>query len=304
MAEIEVYATREAWLEARQDGLGASEWPEVLGLVEQRKPFGCWARKTGHAQPQPATIPMRRGLALESLVRELYGEATGRPIEVPAPWTLYRHTELPWLTATPDGFAEIGGRRGALELKTGLSGRIVDGQAMPAAQVQLQAQLLVVGLEIGSIAGLADDEFDSADYERHQAFLDAALPRLERFWWHVCHQVPPWIDGSESTAHALVEMFPRPTETSIVLSPEAVAVTAHLEERMAQAKLFEEEIEMHKNQIKAEIGNATYGVLPDGRRWKWGFQAGGKEVKYVTKDSRKLNLVKAESERPRRSKKA
>ncbi len=82
------YPDEHAWLNARLQGVGASEVPAILGLVGWASAFSLWSEKTQQVSRELLDTPrLRRGRKLEPLVAEEYEIATGRKLLDPG-----RHT--------------------------------------------------------------------------------------------------------------------------------------------------------------------------------------------------------------------
>lgn len=114
----------EAWRAARRSMVTATDLPVILGL----SPFRCEAdladEKLGIAGPQPESVAMRRGAALEPLLAELYTEATGRRVRRSR--GMVRHPRIEWAAASLD--CTVVGEHRLVELKTtGSRQRFADG---------------------------------------------------------------------------------------------------------------------------------------------------------------------------------
>lgn len=113
---------RAEWLEARKDGLGASDAASVLGVSPWKTNVQLWEEKCGLLIPEdigdkPA---VKYGNDAEPLMRAFF--ALDHPeYEVSfTPYKIMKHTGLPFITCTPDGelLERATGRRGGLEVKT------------------------------------------------------------------------------------------------------------------------------------------------------------------------------------------
>lgn len=277
------YESREAWLAARRDSIGASESAAALGLCPWKSAYTLWAEKRGLIPPSEETIAMRVGSILEPLVADLYAQHTGRPVEIPPPFTVWAHPNYPFITCTPDRFTYRDDARGPLELKTAGIHRAAEWREEPPQenQVQHQHQMFVLTMEWGSLAALVGNrEFFSYDFERHDRFIKRMFRGLCEFWERVQDDDPPPVDGSDSTARTLSLLHPRDTGEIIPLSPNAKVLVERLAELKEKEKEISEEKQLCENMIKEEMGYASFGELPDCRvSWKW--------------QSRKEHVVKA-----------
>ncbi len=80
---------RDAWLESRTDGIGASEIAAVLGESPWMSPLALYASKIGaYERDLSDSEPVYWGTKLEGAIVEAYSERTGRknpPRRAPAP---------------------------------------------------------------------------------------------------------------------------------------------------------------------------------------------------------------------------
>jgi putative phage-type endonuclease len=129
------------WHQWRQQGLGASDAPVVMGEAGFRSPRMLWAVKTGRT-PEGASGPAaRRGRELERLARRAYERQSGTQME---PLCLV-HDELRWMRASLDGLSFDGST--VLEIKCPISAdtqaAAKRGHIPPEYYAQLQHQLEV-----------------------------------------------------------------------------------------------------------------------------------------------------------------
>ncbi len=136
-------------------GIGGSEVAAVFGLHPLISPRELWMRKTGQGLPQRQNAAMRRGVALEPVVRRLYEEHTGLTLRA---GQRLRHQE--WgqgvaMIAATDGTLPDGG---VFEAKTTRKGSHRDvmfeaGDVPVEYALQLQHYAEVTGQD-GVIAAL------------------------------------------------------------------------------------------------------------------------------------------------------
>ncbi len=74
--------TKDEWFKWRAGGITGSEAPTIMGKSPWQKPLDLFKRRMDLLPPIELTYPMRRGLKLEPLAREMYQQTHG--IEVPA----------------------------------------------------------------------------------------------------------------------------------------------------------------------------------------------------------------------------
>ena len=113
---------RAEWLEARKDGLGASDAPALLGISPWKSNVELWEEKCGLAVPEdigdkPA---VKYGNDAEPLLRQFFALDHPEYGLSFTPYKILKHAEYPFITCTPDGELLESGtdRRGGLEIKT------------------------------------------------------------------------------------------------------------------------------------------------------------------------------------------
>jgi len=89
------------WHRWRQQGLGASDAPVIMGEAAFKTPRMLWSIKTGRLQEAAVGLAARRGHELERLARRVYERQTGTQME---PLCLV-HDEREWMRASLDGLS-------------------------------------------------------------------------------------------------------------------------------------------------------------------------------------------------------
>lgn len=110
------------WLEARKDGLGASDAAAVLGISPWKTNVQLWEEKRSLAAPEDIgdRPQVKYGNDAEPLLRQFFALDHPEYRLSFTPYKIIRCQELPFITCTPDGELEetTTGRRGGLEIKT------------------------------------------------------------------------------------------------------------------------------------------------------------------------------------------
>lgn len=263
--------SREAWLEERKKAIGASEVASVLGVSPHKSAAALFYEKVGLVEPDDldGLEWIKWGNRLQVPIGLAFGEETGRLVKPEPDNTVRRSAVYPWLAASLDFEQEAEGKPGpgALEVKTSDAFlRKMWDQGPPLHyQVQLQAQMLVCGLQWGSIAVLmGGNKLRHWDFERNERFQEAMIHRTREFWRCVETGMPPDIDGSISTANALAKLFPHDDGTAVMLADEWIQRTERLEKitrLITRLKRAKDEI---TNELMATVGTASYALLSDG----------------------------------------
>lgn len=265
---------RANWLAFRDSVIGASESAALMDAHPWLTRFQLWSQKIGLEDPQDATIPMRVGLALENLISEMYQEETNRPVENPGDFTVFVRDETPFIGCTLDRWTLIDGELCPLELKAVAMAKQSEWENGPPEHygIQLQHQMLVTGASNSSIAVLVGNrEFLWCDVPAKPDFQTELVKACTEFWALVKSETPPDVDARDETAKALARLYATPTDETIILGPEFQDIDVRLQEIAVTAKELKEEETLLKNRIKAGMGNAVIGELPD-CRYKWATQ--------------------------------
>jgi putative phage-type endonuclease len=267
---------RDKWLRERAKLITASDAAAILGLDPWRGPLAVFADKRGLIEREDNDY-MLFGRLLEDDVAEGYNIKTGRKILKCPEYEIARHKDIPWLGCTLDRRtqeSELAPRPNKilspgpvpLELKTvGYLGKKEWTEEPPLHyQVQLMIQMEVTGADWGSLAVLIGGQlFKWADIQRHQRFIDSALPKLEQFWIRVKENDPP-PDEHPSAVETLRVLYAEDNGETVELGEETlqqVEAWAHLK---ARQKEFEAEAKEREAEIIASLRDNSVGILPDG----------------------------------------
>jgi putative phage-type endonuclease len=263
-------------LSIRSTGIGASEAAAALGIDPYRSRFALYCEKTGQVDAKDLSDveAVEWGTRLEPVVVQAFGERTGRHVQHNTEQETRRSPVYPFMLATLDCTQRKaeGGTAGALEIKTTNAYASEDWKEGPPlrVQVQLQHQLAVTGFEWGTIAALiGGQKLVWYDQGRNDRFIDAMIEKERAFWDLVESKTPPPVDGSEQTAEALRRLYAADNGSSVMLPAEAAQWDDALQTAKAAIKAATETKRAIENQIKAAIGDATFGELPGGGRYKW-----------------------------------
>lgn len=120
--QVIICKDRAEWLEARKDGLGASDAAALLGLSPWKTNVRLWEEKCGLVIPEDIGDKpyVRYGNDAEPLLRAFFALDHPEYRVRFTPYKIIKHETLPFITCTPDGELEevSTGRRGGLEIKT------------------------------------------------------------------------------------------------------------------------------------------------------------------------------------------
>lgn len=274
------YGNRGDWLAARANGIGASEVAILFGVAPAAwgSPYSLWLEKTGRlprAEMQGEYLEI--GQLIEPVVASLYEARTNRKLwNGGGPFCVAQHQRLPMFFATPDRWVvEAEGMPGVGNCQIKNAGWYMahdwDDGIPDHVTVQVQSEIACMGVEWGSAAVLlGGNAFKKFDMLRSEALITEIEAEVEHFWELVQTNTAPPIDGSEATARALKRLHPRDTGEEVLLAEEAIGWLETWQDAKATIKAAEDAHEARKkqaeNNLKAAIGSATFGRLPDGRR--------------------------------------
>lgn len=270
-----VLSSREEWLAARRNGIGASDVAAILGVDPRRGPLAVYTEKVGAGDPVTETKLMRRGRRLQSVIAEEYAEETGREVGDLGEFTITPHPTLPFVFSTLDRTVKVAERASGpapLELKAVWAGRehLWDTEPPVEFQVQLQAQMACLGAEWGSLACLIGGlKLWWTDAERNDRFLAAMTTALEAFWERVERRQPPAPDATEGTLRAIRSLYPKDKGTTIALAPELYQAAERIDTLRAEISRLEDEKAAAEALVKLALEDNTWGTLSDGSRMQW-----------------------------------
>lgn len=187
------------WLRFRGTGLGASDFPIIMGDSPWKSRFELWLNKTGLAQsPSANEFQMRamlRGTMLEPKIRELYEfqlEAKFPPINI-------QSEAYPFLRASLDGYnAELSRvfeakAPGKVDMQIAMSGDYPDKY-----KAQVQGQLMISqadSLDYVSYSG--DGDIIIVNVKSDVPYQEKLLQELIAFWNLVQTKVPPEVSAKD-----------------------------------------------------------------------------------------------------------
>lgn len=273
------YHDRASWLAARGAGVGASEVSALFGVSPWQSAYSLWAEKIGLAPPVEVDGEwLHWGQLLEEPIAQRYQMVTGRRLWTGgSPYCIAKHGTIPVFFCTPDRLVQSApdiGRDdpGLLQVKNTaafMAHNWDDGPPVHVA-IQVQAEMACTGAEWASIAVLVGgNKFRYFDVQRQPATIAEIEEQVRWFWSLVESRTAPEIDGHEATANLLKRLHPADDGSTVDLPEAAIewadavlngrALIADADRAGKQLKAGPE------NSLRAAIGSATFGRLPDGR---------------------------------------
>lgn len=253
--------SKKEWENLRSSTIGGSDAAAILGLNPHKSPYALWAEKTGKVIPEDVSQKeaVRLGTDLEEYVAKRFTEATGKKVRREN-YTVFRD-DMPYAHANYDRM--VIGERAGLEIKTTNAlnlKKFKNGEYPANYYVQCCHYLLVSGLDRWYLAVLVlGIEFKVFVIERDEAEIEALRMAEENFWYQVQNDLPPAIDGMDSTVDALNAEFPVSEPDSEIDLTGCAVDLAILDECTRQIKALEEKKAAAQARIMEAMGSAERG---------------------------------------------
>jgi predicted phage-related endonuclease len=268
---------REPWLLARSERLHSTDAAHGLSTGEW---LDVYASKAAPLDYDDSTETQRIKLASEATVRTIWEWKFGGKVHAWPQYTIAVSREYPWLACTPDSLLTDADHDtpGLQQIKC-WSERDRDtwGDGPPLyVQVQTQIELLCTGLTWGYVATM----FGTQVVERYPIapdpeFLAAALPVLKAFWDRVLLREPPEPTGSQASAEALRRLHPCDNGLTVQLPELADDKLERLEIKKQLVTDAQKQVDLIENELRAALGDNTWGVTPAGKWVSWKTTAAG-----------------------------
>jgi putative phage-type endonuclease len=255
---------RQAWLEERKRGIGASEAAAALGLSPFESPRELYLRKLGILPEVEETEAMRLGTLLEPVIAQEYMRRTGTVL---AERQLFLRSDSSPLMATLDAvtsdwmpveFKAVGAWSAR-----GLGGEETD-EVPEHWLIQAHQQMLLAHAWRMEFAVLvAGQRLRIFRVERDEDLCQAIVGGVQAFWNRVLTRVAPPSDA-RADGRILHLLYPG-SEGEVELGDDEAELVDLYEEMDQDLKW----VEVRRKEIRArlleKLGNHAVGRLPDGR---------------------------------------
>jgi putative phage-type endonuclease len=269
--------TRDQWLNDRRyapDGgyrITASDVAAITGWHPTRTAIDVYAAKvTGDEIID--TVEMMIGREFEEPIAKIYAKLTGREVHNPGSTRLLAHPDIPWLAATLDReIWEIGTSPdelpGApLEIKHAGFQKLKEWSNGCPMWVQIQNQIQMAcsnsswGAYCGVVGGTAPK---FGDLSFSSDFINSTIPDLEKFRKCCETKTVPEVQKPRDL-DTIKDLFPNDNKKSVSLGHRHLEILTEWNGYKVEIKEYEEKRKKLEATIRADIGEATFGVLPDG----------------------------------------
>lgn len=254
-------ATREEWLEIRQNGIGGSDAGAILGLNRWKTPFEVYLSKVEPIQEDKQSESAYWGTILEDIVAKEFERQTGKRVRRNNRTMISK--EYPFMLANVD--REVVGENALLECKTAsiyLQEEWKDDKIPDSYIIQGQHYLAVTGREkIYYAVLIGGQKFKWSVVERDEELIRYIREYESKFWNdHVLKKVPPVLDGSSAAEKFLKERY------AVAENLKAIDLDAEanqlIDEYMIAKENYEkaqEAFKAYENRLKLKLEDAEIG---------------------------------------------
>ena len=277
-APIEIcdQSDREAWLEARKEGIGSSDAPAILGLEKAwGTPYSiaCSKRGLGDEVDFESEL-MKWGRYVEAPMLRAFADETGHEAKVSGMMFRRNDPDLGFMTTTLDGaVVEKSGAVGGAECKLSIyTAKEWEIEGVPEHVLcQCQHTMAVMDWDFLYVLALLDGyRLRYKRLERDDEILGDVMIPAEREWWAAFQdgaEFDAGIGRPNQSAAFLKSLHPSDDGTTISLKGDhfvdaydAWKVQGEIEKIAKKSK------EQAKNTLVQGVGGATFAILDDGRR--------------------------------------
>lgn len=247
------------WIKRRKHSIGGSDSAAVIGLNAYVSQYALWAEKTGKVPGFEGNLATEVGAFLEEFVAKKFEKETGKKVKRRNAF-IY-NSKYPWAHANVDRV--IVGEDALLEIKTcdSLSMKKFKNGEYPAHYYAQMVHYLAITEKSRCYLAvlIGNKQFKWFTVERDEAEISALMKAEENFWYQVQNDLPPAIDGMDSTIDALNAEFPASDpDTEMDLTGCAVDL-AIMDECSQQIKALEEKKATAQARIMEAMGTAERG---------------------------------------------
>ena len=247
--------------EVRRKSIGGSDSAAIMGCNAYKSSIDLWLEKTGAIEPKDLSDNefIYWGKTLESVVAQEFEKRSGKKTLI-CDEVIYSD-EIPYLSANLD--REIDGEDAILECKTtnAYNYKEWEDDEIPLSYIfQVQHYLLVTGKQTGYIACLiGGNKFVWKSMERDDELIEIMKQRYAEFWHCVETNTMPESDNFNATAETIKALYPSEKKGAQISVKPIEADIDLLQQKKAQKKEIESEIDALEIKIKSYIGENETG---------------------------------------------
>lgn len=286
MIERIAITSREQWLAARQQDITASVAGALLGVHPYATAYGLHLLKSGQVDDDVEDSPiLRRGRLLEPVAVQMLREDRPEWKLDEYPVGVYLRDPVARLGATPDvTFTDEQGRRGVCQIKTvepsvfRRDWKSDNGAVEPPLWIVVQAivEAHLTGAEVAYVAPMVVSfgvEMPIIEIPIHAGIIAKIAIEVAKFWERIAANTPPAPDyGRDGELIARLYAADNGSTVDLTSDNRAPILVDELAAVKAEIKAAETRKEEITNEIKAKLGENTFGRLGDGRAISWKLQ--------------------------------
>ena len=237
------------WIEARRSLVTSTDIPVILGLSPYKSEAQLAREKLGMVDPQPTSLQMEIGTALEPVIAMEYERLTGTKLHRYS--GIVTHPQIEWAAASPD-WRRVGARY-LVEGKTSQSRRW-DGEDVPQdVEAQVRWAMGCTGFPVADVAALLHSREMRIYTVEHDAGLFDGLVAIADDFRKRLLTDGPFAENAASVKAA----YPADDGSEIKADAEIEEAVMQLIKSRAWKKDCEEAIERLETAIKTRMGPAT-----------------------------------------------
>lgn len=167
------------WLEWRNNGIGSSDVPAIMGESDFQTAYQLWEVKTKRSQGFKGNWATRRGTEAEPRIRSLYELY----IDDDFPPMLAQHAQYPFMRASLDGLNSL--KKGIAEFKYPSKEKhamAIAGEIPKTYVAQVQHQLFVTGVEWCDYVSYNGESIAVVRVVPDLTIIKKNFLRCEKFW--------------------------------------------------------------------------------------------------------------------------
>lgn len=235
--------------------IGGSDAAAVAGISSYKTPLDVFRRiRDGHEEPE--TAPMRRGVLMEPVIREMARVELGLHLLGGAK---FRHGSEPWRASLDDqALGEVIEFKSVSTWAAGGWGEEGTDQVPAEYLAQAQWYCSLSTLPVARIVALIGvDDLRQYVIESDMEFQEMLHEAARRFWKdYILTDTPPPVDASESCADWLKAKHPASNGVILPATKDAEFWVERLAEAKSGIKELEGQEKAARNQLLALIGDA------------------------------------------------
>ena len=241
------------WLALRQQGIGASDVPAVLGLSPYKSRLTLWLEKRGEIDPAPVGAAADRGVILEDAVATMYSRQTGRRLR--QSHGMYVRRDLPWMYASLDRLT-VGGDPRIIEIKTSASPAWSMHPVPLDVVAQVRWQMAVTGLPVVDVAALLGGlVFRIETVERDLEIERQMIDEVGDFWQSIVDGVQP--DATHLDTGVLGQIYRGDPDETIYGNDEAALLLGRYLAARTAVQQADQDVSTLEVEIKEMMQTAT-----------------------------------------------